>query len=103
MYRRQEADWKKTYLDEAVELLTHIQTVDTAHPRADVAYYTRIVHGLRHLQVLTHENLQRQGIATLHALCYDNLHTFKFFAVGGLEVVVGAMAMHPMCLPLNQQ
>jgi len=103
---RQEAGWNKAYLDEAAALLAHIQTVDRAHPRADAACYTTIVHGLRHLQVLKDENLQRQGIATLHALCYgsdDHLHTSKIFAVGGLEVVIGAMVMHPTCLPLNQE
>jgi len=103
---RENPGWNKTYLDEAAALLTHIQTVDRAHPRADAACYTRIVHGLRHLQVLKDENLQRQGIGALHALCYgsnDPWHTSKIFAVGGLEVVIGAMVMHPTCLPLNQE
>jgi len=101
---RQES-WNKKYLDEARELLEFMQSIDLSNAGAYVAHYTDIVNGLRHLQVLKDENLQRQGIATLHAICFGDAkyRTREIFDVGGLEVIIGAMVMHPTCVPLIEK
>jgi len=97
--------WNNKYLDEAKKLLEFMQPIDSSNAGAYVADYPDIVNGLRHLQVLKNENLQRQGIATLHAICFGGAkyRTREIFDMGGLEVVIGAMVMHPTCVPLIEE
>jgi len=95
--------WNKSYLDEAKKLLEHMQPIETWTAKEYFSEYTHIVNSLRHLQVLKNENLQQQGIGALHVICYgqNHLHAKGIFDAGGLEVVIGAMVMHPTCARLN--
>ena len=95
--------WNKSYLEEAEKLLEHMQPIETWTTKEYFSEYTHIVNSLRHLQVLKNENLQQQGIGALHVICYGKnyLHAKGIFDAGGLEVVIGAMVMHPTCARLN--